>query len=80
MLTSEGEVIAGTYRRSDLPAGALIGVAVSRGTAIEASRADPEMAQAELANSGDILVTASTTQLVAPVRCSQGIGDGDRNR
>ena len=32
MLTSDGEVIAGAYRRDDLPAGALVGLPVSAGT------------------------------------------------
>ena len=32
VLTSDGEVIAGAYRRDDLPAGALIGLPVSAGT------------------------------------------------
>ena len=32
VLTSDGEVIAGAYRRDDLPAGALVGLPVSAGT------------------------------------------------
>src|SRR4249919_1410981 len=32
VLTSDGEVIAGRYRRDDLPPGALVGLAVSAGT------------------------------------------------
>jgi rifampicin phosphotransferase len=32
VLTSDGEVIAGAYRRGDVPAGALIGLPVSAGT------------------------------------------------
>ncbi len=66
VLTSEGEVIAGTYRRSDLPAGALIGVAVSRGTVEGRARVILEMAQAEL-EPGDILVTASTDPSWSPL-------------
>src|SRR4029453_15871319 len=32
VLTSDGEVIVGAYRRDDLPAGALVGLPVSAGT------------------------------------------------
>src|SRR4029078_5537979 len=32
VLTSEGEAVAGSYRRDDLPAGALVGLPVSAGT------------------------------------------------
>lgn len=59
VLTSEGEAIAGTYRRDDLPPGALVGLPVSAGTLEGRARVIVDMAQADLAP-GDILVTAHT--------------------
>jgi pyruvate,water dikinase len=57
VLTSDGEVIAGAYRRDDLPAGALVGLPVSAGTVEGRARVILDMAQADL-EAGDILVTA----------------------
>ncbi len=59
VLTSDGEAIAGTYRRNDVPAGALTGLAVSAGTVEGRARVVLDMADADLA-AGDILVTAYT--------------------
>jgi pyruvate,water dikinase len=59
VLTSEGEVIAGAYSRGDLPAGALIGLPVSRGTIEGRARVILDMADADL-EPGDILVTTYT--------------------
>jgi rifampicin phosphotransferase len=59
VLTSDGEVIAGAYRRDDAPAGALIGLPVSRGTIEGRARVILDMEEAEL-EPGDILVTAYT--------------------
>jgi pyruvate,water dikinase len=59
VLTSEGEVIAGAYRRDDVPAGALIGLPVSGGTIDGRARVILDMAEAEF-DPGDILVTAYT--------------------
>ena len=59
VLTSDGEVIAGTYRRVDLPAGALVGLPVSGGTIEGRARVILDMAEADL-EAGDILVTAYT--------------------
>jgi pyruvate,water dikinase len=59
VLTSDGEVVAGTYRRDDLPAGALTGLPVSAGTVEGRARVILDMAQADL-EPGDILVTAYT--------------------
>jgi pyruvate,water dikinase len=59
VLTSEGEIVAGTYRRDDLPPGALVGLPVSAGTIEGRARVVLDMAQADLAP-GDILVTAYT--------------------
>ena len=71
VLTSEGEVVAGAYKRDDLPAGALVGLAVSAGTIEGRARVILDMADAEL-EPGDILVTAYTDpELVAAVRRDQ---------
>ena len=59
VLTSDGEVVAGTYRRVDVPASALTGLAVSAGTAEGRARVILDMAKADL-ETGDILVTAYT--------------------
>ena len=59
VITSEGEVVTGAYRREDLPAGALVGLAVSAGTVEGRARVILDIAQAEL-ETGDILVTAYT--------------------
>jgi pyruvate,water dikinase len=59
VLTSDGEVVAGTYRRVDVPAGALVGSAVSAGTIEGRARVILDMAEADL-EAGDILVTAYT--------------------
>jgi rifampicin phosphotransferase len=66
VLTSEGEVIAGAYRRDDLPAGALIGLPVSGGTVEGRARVILDMAEAEL-EPGDILVTAYTDPSWSPL-------------
>jgi pyruvate,water dikinase len=66
VLTSEGEVFTGSYRREDLPAGALVGLAVSGGTVEGRARVVLDMAEAEL-EPGDILVTAYTDPSWSPV-------------
>jgi rifampicin phosphotransferase len=66
VLTSDGEVIAGAYRRDDVPAGALVGLAVSAGTVEGRARVILEMAEADL-EAGDILVTAYTDPSWSPV-------------
>ena len=57
VLTSDGEVVAGTYRRVGVPAGALTGLPVSAGTVEGRARVVLDMAEADL-EAGDILVTA----------------------
>jgi len=57
VLTSDGEAVTGSYRRDDLPAGALVGLPVSAGTVEGRARVILGMAQADL-EPGDILVTA----------------------
>ncbi len=56
VLTSEGEVFAGSYRR-ELPEGALAGLAVCGGTVEGRARVVLDIGEAEL-EPGDILVTA----------------------
>jgi pyruvate,water dikinase len=65
VLTSEGEVVAGAYRREDVPPGALVGLPVSGGTIEGRARVILDMAQAEL-EPGDILVTAYTDPSWSP--------------
>ena len=80
VLTSDGEVVAGAYRRDDVPAGALVGVPVSGGTIEGRARVILDMAEADL-EAGDILVTACTDpELDAAVRRDQRSGDGGRGR
>jgi phosphoenolpyruvate synthase/pyruvate phosphate dikinase len=59
VLTSDGEAVAGAYRRDDLPTGALVGLPVSAGTVEGRARVILDMAEADL-EPGDILVTAHT--------------------
>jgi pyruvate,water dikinase len=66
VLTSDGEVIAGAYRRDDVPAGALIGLPVSAGTVEGRARVIMDMARADL-EPGDILVTAHTDPSWTPL-------------
>jgi pyruvate,water dikinase len=66
VLTSDGEVIAGAYRRDDVPAGALVGVPVSAGTIEGRARVILDMAEADL-EPGDILVTAYTDPSWTPL-------------
>ena len=66
VLTSDGEAIAGAYRRDDVPAGALIGLPVSAGTVEGRARVILDMAEADL-EAGDILVTAYTDPSWSPL-------------
>ena len=66
VLTSDGEVVAGAYRRDDLPAGALVGLPVSAGTIEGRARVILDMAEADL-EAGDILVTAYTDPSWTPL-------------
>ena len=66
VLTSDGEVIAGAYRRDDLPAGALVGLPVSAGTIEGRARVILDMADADL-EAGDVLVTAYTDPSWTPL-------------
>lgn len=66
VLTSDGEAVNGSYRRDDVPAGALIGLAVSAGTIEGRARVILDMAQADL-QAGDILVTTFTDPSWSPL-------------
>ncbi len=66
VLTSDGEAIAGAYRRDDFPAGALVGLPVSAGTIEGRARVILDMAEADL-EAGDILVTAYTDPSWTPL-------------
>ena len=66
VITSDGEVVTGSYRREDIPAGALVGLPVSAGTVEGRARVILEMAEADLAP-GDILVTTHTDPSWTPL-------------
>ena len=66
VLTSDGEGIAGAYRRDDAPAGALVGLPVSAGIIEGRARVIHDMAEADL-DAGDILVTAYTDPSWSPL-------------
>jgi pyruvate,water dikinase len=66
VMTSEGEVVRGHYRRDDVPAGALVGLPVSAGTIEGRARVIRDMDQADL-ETGDILVTAYTDPSWTPL-------------
>ncbi|SEL98407.1 rifamycin-inactivating phosphotransferase [Streptacidiphilus jiangxiensis] len=66
VLTSDGVALSGSYRRDDVPAGALTGLAVSAGTVEGRARVVLDMAQADL-EAGDILVTPFTDPSWSPL-------------
>jgi pyruvate,water dikinase len=66
VLTSEGESIAGAYRRDGAPDGALIGLPVSAGVVEGRARVILDMAEADL-DAGDILVTTFTDPSWSPL-------------
>jgi pyruvate,water dikinase len=66
VLTSDGEVVAGAYRRDDVPTGVLVGLPVSAGTIVGRARVILDIAEADL-ETGDILVTAFTDPGWTPV-------------
>src|SRR5205814_4445811 len=66
VFTSDGEVIAGAYRRDGVPAGALVGLPVSAGTVEGRAGVILDMADADL-EPGDILVTAYTDPSWTPL-------------
>ncbi|WP_405510108.1 phosphoenolpyruvate synthase [Streptomyces cyaneofuscatus] len=66
VLTSDGEALTGAYRREDVPAGALAGLAVSTGTVEGRARVILDLADADLGAS-DILVTRFTDPSWSPL-------------
>ncbi|MFN8661193.1 MAG: rifamycin-inactivating phosphotransferase, partial [Thermomicrobiales bacterium] len=66
VMTSDGEVITGVYRRDDLAPGALAGLPVSAGIVEGRARVILDMADAAL-EPGDILVTAYTDPSWTPL-------------
>jgi rifampicin phosphotransferase len=66
VLTSDGEALTGSYRRGDIPAGALTGLPVSAGTVEGRARVVLDLAEAGL-GADDILVTPYTDPSWTPV-------------
>nr|WP_107403626.1 rifamycin-inactivating phosphotransferase [Streptomyces sp. EN23] len=66
VLTSDGDAVTGSYRRDDVPAGALAGLAVSTGSVEGRARVILDLADAEL-EEGDILVTRFTDPSWSPL-------------
>ncbi|RUS46173.1 phosphoenolpyruvate synthase [Cohnella sp. AR92] len=66
VITSDGEIITGEYRRDNLPADAIAGLAVSSGVIEGRARVILNMEEAEL-EEGDILVTAFTDPSWTPL-------------
>jgi rifampicin phosphotransferase len=66
VITSDGEVITGAYRRDGVPAGALVGLPVSAGTVEGRARVILNISEADL-EPGDILVTAYTDPSWTPL-------------
>ncbi|WP_339314974.1 phosphoenolpyruvate synthase [Paenibacillus sp. FSL R10-2734] len=59
VITSDGEIITGQYKRENLPSGAIVGLAVSSGVIEGRARVILNMEEASL-EAGDILVTSFT--------------------
>lgn len=66
VITSDGEIIAGEYKRDNLPPGAIVGLAVSSGVIEGRARVILNMADADLED-GDILVTRFTDPSWTPL-------------
>ncbi|HEX9058911.1 MAG TPA: PEP-utilizing enzyme, partial [Clostridia bacterium] len=66
VMTSEGEIIAGEYKRENLPAGAMAGLPVSSGVIEGRARVILSMEDANLED-GDILVTTFTDPSWTPL-------------
>nr|WP_229825784.1 rifamycin-inactivating phosphotransferase [Streptomyces sindenensis] len=66
VLTSDGDAVTGSYRRNDVPTGALAGLAVSTGSVEGRARVILDLADAEL-EEGDILVTRFTDPSWSPL-------------
>ncbi|GIO99694.1 putative phosphoenolpyruvate synthase [Paenibacillus lautus] len=66
VITSDGEIIAGKYKRENLPAEAIVGLAVSSGVIEGRARVIFNMEDADL-DDGDILVTSFTDPSWTPL-------------
>ncbi|MDR7235926.1 phosphoenolpyruvate synthase [Neobacillus drentensis] len=66
VITSDGEIITGKYKRENLPAKAIVGLPVSSGVIEGRARVIINMADADLED-GDILVTAFTDPSWTPL-------------
>jgi pyruvate,water dikinase len=66
VITSDGEIIAGEYKRENLPAKAIVGLAVSSGVIEGRARVILNMEDADLKD-GDILVTSFTDPSWTPL-------------
>jgi pyruvate,water dikinase len=66
VITSDGEIVVGRYERENLPAGAIVGLAVSSGVIEGRARVILNMEDADLED-GDILVTAFTDPSWTPL-------------
>ncbi|WML34308.1 phosphoenolpyruvate synthase [Clostridium sp. OS1-26] len=66
VMTSDGEIITGEYKRENLPAGAIAGLPVSSGVVEGRARVILNMEDADL-EEGDILVTAFTDPSWTPL-------------
>ena len=66
VITSDGEIITGEYKRENLPADAIVGLAVSSGIIEGRARVILNMEDAELED-GDILVTSFTDPSWTPL-------------
>ena len=66
VITSDGEIIAGKYKRENVPAGVIVGLAVSSGVIEGRARLILELEDADLED-GDILVTSFTDPSWTPL-------------
>ncbi|MBH0332711.1 phosphoenolpyruvate synthase [Brevibacillus brevis] len=66
VITSDGEIITGQYKRENIPATAIVGLAVSSGVVEGRARVILNMVEADLED-GDILVTAFTDPSWTPL-------------
>ncbi len=66
VITSDGEIVAGEYKRENLPAGAIVGMPVSSGVIEGRARVILNMEDADL-EEGDILVTSFTDPSWTPL-------------
>ncbi|EPR13414.1 phosphoenolpyruvate synthase [Ruminiclostridium papyrosolvens] len=66
VITSDGEIVVGKYKRENLPTGAIVGLPVSSGVVEGRARVILDMKNADL-EEGDILVTAFTDPSWTPL-------------